>query len=90
MNAIYKLENIPPFLRVNDSLPRESYNRFFPIPYKEGEIVKPSKNQMPEIRTGNPIIWKKHYVRFARKQPDGTWKDGYVEQWIRFDKITKK
>lgn len=63
----------PAFMRVIADIDRDkSYNKYLLRPLVPGELVKVVANQDPASNL-DKAIFRKHYVRVARKATDGMW-----------------
>ena len=67
----------------------KSYNKYLVRPLVPGELVKILANQDPasDLSKG---LFRKHYVRVARKATDGTWSDIFVTTWDTLEPLKKK
>ena len=67
----------------------KSYNKYLPRPLVPGELVKILANQDPASDLSK-AIFRKNYVRVARKATDGTWSDIFVTTWDALEPLKKK
>lgn len=67
----------------------KSYNKYLVRPLVPGELVKILANQDPASDLSK-AIFRKHYVRVARKSTDGKWSDVFVITWDVLEPLGKK
>ena len=93
MKAIKDINKYPKFLKVNDVAPKESWNKYLPKPWVEGEVVRvaPAEEQVSSPSVGTPTeIWRKQYVKVIRKDDEGKWTLKHVHEWKTFELLTNK
>ena len=66
----------------------KSYNKYLVRPLVPGELVKILANQDPASDLSK-AIFRKHYVRVARKSTDGKWSDVFVTTWDTLEPLKK-
>jgi hypothetical protein len=79
----------PAFMRVIADIDlHKSYNKYLVRPLVPGELVKVVANQDPASDL-DKAVFRKHYVRVARKATDGTWSDIFVTTWDTLEPLKK-
>ena len=101
MNAITTKENLPKFIMVSKDILATSYNKYLPMPWAKGEIVKvaPYEEQVPNhiyddtLKHCKPCTDKEfraRYVKVVRKDSKGNWNLNRIESWNSFNTLIKK
>lgn len=101
MKAITTKENLPKFIMVNKDITATSYNKYLPVPWVNGEIVKvaPYEEQVPNHKYDDTLKYSKsctdkefrsRYVKVIRKDSEGKWVLNRIESWNSFNLLKRK
>ena len=101
MKPIKDYSKLPKFLQVSKWQVEQSYNKYLPKPYKEGEIVKtqPIEVQKPDHKYDHTTLrvppctdefWQTRYCRIWRKDETGKFNHSCVLEWQALDYLKKK
>lgn len=88
MKPIIQTNLLPKFLVVNDVAAKATWNKYLPMPWKEGEMVRVHPEQTSTKM--KPEAFAKNYVRVIRKGHDGEWNVINTSFWSHFSLLTKK
>ena len=100
MKAIRDLSKLPKYLQVTKWQVEQSYNKYLPKPYREGEIVKvqPMEAQKPNHMYDHMTLrippttdesFNNSYVRIIRKDSDGRFTHPCALEWSALDYLKK-
>lgn len=93
MIAPKKVKEYPKFLKCNDIVKYWTWNKYLPIPWKIGELVKvaPESEQHSSKYVGsNDSTFRKIYVVVYRKDKNGKFTIKQTAEWRQFNLINSK
>lgn len=92
MDAIENIKKYPKYLKVTDIVNSWSWNKYLPIPWKQGELVKvaPEGEQHSSKYVNSPDkVFRKGYVVIYRKDAEGKFTIRQTGEWRQFELLTK-
>lgn len=82
----------PKFLKCNDVVKSWSWNKYLPMPWEPGELVKVAPE---EEQHSHPLVgssdekFRQRYVVVYRKDKKGKFTVKNTAEWLQFDNLTK-
>ena len=100
MKAIKDFNKLPKYLQVTKWQVEQSYNKYLPKPYREGEIVKVQSSEAqkanhaydhmtPHVSSTSDESFRNSYCRIIRKDSDGRFTHPCVLEWSALDYLKK-
>ena len=100
MKAITELSKMPKFLQIGKWQIDQSYNKYLPMPYRLGEVVKvqPAEFQKPNhdydhmtprVNPTRTDWWRERYVAILRKDVSGKFACSCVVPWSAVNFLKK-
>lgn len=92
MKAVLQEQGFPKMLRVSEEVVKKSYNKYLPVPFKVGELVKvvPFKEQNSVVEGKTKMDFLRQFVKVVRKDNQGNWVLHYDITWDILEPLTKK
>jgi len=87
------VKKYPKFLRCNDEVKSWSWNKYLPMPWTPGELVKvadEAEQHSSKYVNLPDSVFRKSYVVIYRKDKQGEFTIKQTGEWRQFDELKKK